>query len=62
MLSDHRRQALDEYFTRLLAELDVDVDEELSQLAVQETLDFESKLLDVGCIIGRVFCQSGVFD
>lgn len=45
MLSNYRRQALDEYFTRLLIELDVD--EELAQLSVQETLDFEGKIFGV---------------
>jgi type II secretory pathway component PulK len=45
MLASYRRQHLVEFLTRLLVELDVD--EELAQVAVQEALDFESSLIDV---------------
>lgn len=45
LLATYRRQGLEEYFGRLLAELDVD--DELSLKAVQEALDLESNLIDV---------------
>ena len=51
LLGSFRRQQLDEYFARLLEELDAD--SELTQTAVQEALDFEAELLDVG---ERVAC------
>ncbi|KAI6243066.1 Peptidase M13 domain containing protein [Aphelenchoides fujianensis] len=43
LLATYRRQLLDDYFTRLLEELEVDA--ALAQEAVQEALDFESALI-----------------
>ncbi|KAI6192994.1 Neprilysin-2-like protein [Aphelenchoides besseyi] len=44
LLSTHRRQKLDDFFVRILAEFDVD--EKLASEAVEEALDCESQLMN----------------